>query len=287
MINLIYEPKRLSPLIIILGIILVVGIIGGAYYLGARKPTNVVLVPTPATSSHPPQPIVIHQVPSPTSKISNETLNWKIYSDPKAGFSFKYPTNVMLSSDQSNKPNTNFKLGIDSKMIDSIVAVFQPIGATSQKDIQARQEMERQLLQQEASMITSGQLPQFKNGIPTEESGYFFTKVDKIGNIYAADYINTAGYGNACNVHFDRGILFYSNSYRVMISITPIDITPIVQSMPDYFNKYNNTWCWSNSKFTDPGSSFRNAILSGKGSSTAQSWYAVLDQILSTFRFTQ
>lgn len=217
---------------------------------------------------------------------ANQNANWQTYTDLNAGFSFKYPPSMVFSSDQTQNTNALYKITVSSQTVDSIVSTYQPLGATTQQQMQDGQAMERQLLQQEASMISQGQVPQFKNGMPRDEAGDMFIKVEKIGNTFGVDYINVSGYGDGCYVHFDRGILFYRNNYRVTLSIAPIDITPIAKSMPDYFGQYTNQWCWNKSKYNDPESSFENIVLNGNGSPAVQSWYHALDQILSTLTFT-
>ncbi len=85
--------KGFSLLFIILGIILVIGIAGGAYYLGK----------TQITKPQPPNPVVLAQTPQPTpassvvpSSTSDETANWKTYTNTKYGYIIKYPDNWTL-----------------------------------------------------------------------------------------------------------------------------------------------------------------------------------------------
>lgn len=80
--------KGFSPLIIILGIILVIGIASGAYYFGKTQ------VPKPQSQN----PVITSQIPqttptpspSPAPSGAGETANWKTYTNNY--FTFKYPT---------------------------------------------------------------------------------------------------------------------------------------------------------------------------------------------------
>lgn len=124
--------RGFAPILIIIGILIIVSIVGGAYYLGTRKPTTVVPSPTPTVTSQTPQSTFI---PSPVPQKScksdkdcnigykckietcaapmivcpsnaepdcgksvcsgyciDETANWKIYTNLKYKFAVKYPT---------------------------------------------------------------------------------------------------------------------------------------------------------------------------------------------------
>lgn len=82
-INLMNQ-KGFAPVIILI-VILILAVLGsGAYLLGksATKPQNPVVVQTP-------KPIITPQA----SSVSDETAEWKIFTDNERGFLFKYPSN--------------------------------------------------------------------------------------------------------------------------------------------------------------------------------------------------
>lgn len=79
--------KGQTPILIIVGILVVVVIAGGAYYLG--RTTNPKPSPTPVVTSQSPQPT---PNASPTPTDAGETANWITYTNIKANYSFKYPT---------------------------------------------------------------------------------------------------------------------------------------------------------------------------------------------------
>lgn len=94
--------RGFTPLFIILGIALVIGIAGGAYYLGKTQ------IPkqqsqNPVVNSQTPQPTTISQttsIPSPT--LSDETANWKTYTNTKCKYSIAFPNNYKTLSDFIN-----------------------------------------------------------------------------------------------------------------------------------------------------------------------------------------
>lgn len=84
--------KGFAPLIIILGILVILGIAGGAFYLGRSTISNP--SPTPAVTSQITPPLNPSTNPAPTG--SGETDNWKTYTNTQAGISFKYPNNWIV-----------------------------------------------------------------------------------------------------------------------------------------------------------------------------------------------
>lgn len=92
------KQKGQSPILIIVGI-LVVGLIGGAYYLGTQKSQN----QTPVATQTPQPSTPPDASPAPTG--AGETANWKTYNNitPGWGFSIKYPSNLIIEMDSNFK----------------------------------------------------------------------------------------------------------------------------------------------------------------------------------------
>lgn len=88
--------------------LLVAGVlIDGAYYIGTLK--NKPQTQNPVIISQTPQPTAISQtipISSPTS--TNETTSWKTYTNTKYGFSLKYPSELSISSDESQLKDGTF-----------------------------------------------------------------------------------------------------------------------------------------------------------------------------------
>ena len=83
-----YKQKGFTPIIILIGILIVALIGSGAYYLGNKK------APLPS-----PSPVSVQ--PSSTSSSSDETLNWKTYKNDKYGIEFQYPDSWMLDDHEA------------------------------------------------------------------------------------------------------------------------------------------------------------------------------------------
>lgn len=77
-------------------VLLVIGGIAGAYYLG-KNTNKTTLTPQPTSQ-------VKSSSPTPEPNGSTETANWKVYTNQKYKFSFKYPENwyVLDQADQWN-----------------------------------------------------------------------------------------------------------------------------------------------------------------------------------------
>lgn len=83
------EQKGLAPIVIV--VLMAVLAVGG--YLIYKLPRTVTPLPTPQTTPAPsPTPS-----PSPAPTGTKETADWKIYSNPKLGYSVKYPKSWYLS----------------------------------------------------------------------------------------------------------------------------------------------------------------------------------------------
>ncbi len=80
-----------AGVLIIVGILVVVVIVGGAYFLGMSRNTSP--VPQPAPQIVKPQP-----TPASESTSSAETANWKTYTNNIFKYSFQYPPTLAVSN---------------------------------------------------------------------------------------------------------------------------------------------------------------------------------------------
>lgn len=115
--------KGLAPILIVL--ILAATLVGG-YFIYQRQ-----AVPKP----YHPAPTAAPEIkPSPTS---DETVNWKTYTNSMYGFAFQYPPNLMPNEDRSmskdkplvdfydesgSAPHLEWNLYVDKKAIDIILS---------------------------------------------------------------------------------------------------------------------------------------------------------------------
>lgn len=91
--------KGFAPILIILGIVLLLGAVGGAYYFGqssVKPSTSVSQTPvsnsqTSISPTQSPAKTTISPTPTSVPTVVDETVSWKTYVNTKYGFSFKYP----------------------------------------------------------------------------------------------------------------------------------------------------------------------------------------------------
>lgn len=82
---------------LVLGIVFVIllAIIGGAYFLGR----NSVLKELNPTAPAIPSPDPVFYEPTPTPAL-DETADWKTYTNPQLGYSIKHPSNIVFKHDR-------------------------------------------------------------------------------------------------------------------------------------------------------------------------------------------
>lgn len=124
-------PERVQKgfvlVLILLGVLVITGLVGGAFYFGKQKisesqlPAQVVTSQTPSPTSSPTSSLI---TPPTVLPIPNEIVNWKTYENSDLGLKFKYPAsfsyNYLISGDEYNpgrnliftSNNTYFDLGI-------------------------------------------------------------------------------------------------------------------------------------------------------------------------------
>lgn len=95
--------KGFAPIIVIIGILVIAALTGGAYYLGTQKPP----APTP----------VINQRSKATPTTVDETADWKTYTNTLIGFALKYPPDAGEYKDLNIYPQY---FGVEKQTYDSV-----------------------------------------------------------------------------------------------------------------------------------------------------------------------
>lgn len=104
--------KGQTGILILAGIVLVIALVGGAYYLG--KSATLKSSPAPVVTSPASRDEQTPQ-PSPSSSPSlDETANWKTYTSTKYGFTLKYPNDWEIKSENEIVDSVTTKTTLQS-----------------------------------------------------------------------------------------------------------------------------------------------------------------------------
>lgn len=205
---------------------------------------------------------VFMTTPSPSPVAFTPPSDWKTYSIPEIGFSFKYPPDVIWTQKQES---SQIQLWTSATKLDALTDDAWFSRSFAEKDL-------RQL-----------QVGQY--GEETGMAKNYLKQVISVQGVNMKKYLTLAGL-SCTDVYFTRMVYFYKGDYLMMIGL--IGPRRVIQAEnPSYFAV--NQDC-------DPGASvwrddkvaqFAQDVSSGKLSGAAKEWYQTFDQILSTFQFTE
>jgi hypothetical protein len=229
-----------SPLLVVVALLLllvVVGLVGVVIFLLKRPTPTAVLT----TSSPTPAPA------APNQQWAVNTTNWLTYTDPVAGFSFKYPQTVLLNDESDNKSKIHLSVLVE-KVADMPEDMPTPF-------------LGRHDAVKEKAELTQGG-----------------TTAIKIGSLYARPSY-TYSLFEECSVMFVRRLAFYPADYRAVLTLTAPE-EPVMNAMPTFFT--TNTTCpnrvWDHTK----NSGFETALTQHQGQGIAQEWYDTFYAIADT-----
>ena len=93
-------------ILIIVGILVVVAMAGGAYFLGRSSKSVPTTQPIPQTVNSQSTPTISESTSSavyPAPSGAGDMANWKTYTNTKTGYQFKYPSNHTAYSEVDQK----------------------------------------------------------------------------------------------------------------------------------------------------------------------------------------
>lgn len=184
------------------------------------------------------------------------------YADNQAGFSLSYPATVSLGG----TPEEKLFLTIRSTLITNLDA---PLG------------FDKKTAQEDAAALAQGQFGYRYIGCALEQS----EQVRKIGGeekLYGKIYMSLVCL-EACDVKFDRTIIFYNNGYQIVITLSA-NKEKIINSMPEYFQtdpaNCSNKPFWNYNLINK----FNQTLIDQQGSADAQQWYETFNEIVDSIR---
>ncbi|MDO8577043.1 MAG: hypothetical protein Q7R82_01740 [Candidatus Daviesbacteria bacterium] len=89
-----FHERGFAPLILLVGMLVIIGVAGGAYFFGKSQ----------VAKSQPSNPVIASQTPqiTPTpASTPDETANWKTYSNNANGYSLRYPGDLLIETDKA------------------------------------------------------------------------------------------------------------------------------------------------------------------------------------------
>jgi|GEM_PF-5225451 hypothetical protein len=178
-----------------------------------------------------------------------DTSNWKTYSDPKIGFSFKYPDTVLINDESGN--TDKLILYVSSEKLSDIPDVL-PL------------RMGRLDLLEERDRLTKG-----------EGEGLI-----KIGGLYGQTSTILSQF-EVCSVIFSKNMTFYPGAYHVRLSLSGPK-NEIMADMPDFFTTDPENCGTSKTWNFDRMSVFESTLADNKGAGMGQTWYNTFYDILDT-----
>jgi|GEM_PF-6642430 len=197
--------------------------------------------------------------PTPTSS-ADPTSDWQTYQND-LGFSFKYPPLFLLNS--SIKGSNQNVIFINVKNLSDYTDA--PLGYDLKTALDDQSSLENNTFG-----YTYGSIPKSQ-------------QIKKLSDNISVKTFTILQQLEVCDVQFTRTAIFYYNNHQIVITVSAPHT--LIGEMPEYFttdeHSCNNIPVWK------PNNTFFDDLLSSKAPQQALSWYTSLDQILSTFKFTQ
>lgn len=187
------------------------------------------------------------------SETTPNTTGWQTYTNSEAGFSFKYPSSVILS-ENPNATKQTLTVTVDkvATLPDELPLSLGRIDALSEKARLEKNEGEELIKIGALNGQTQTILSQFE----------------------------------VCSVLFTRQLTFFPGEYRVILTLVGPQQT-IITEMPEFFSS-DKTNCGSQPVWNrDKIDTFEPMLKRQQGRGMAQEWYDTFDQIVQTVSLTK
>jgi len=197
--------------------------------------------------------------------IEDETDLWQYYENNDAGFSLKYPHNVILGNKNMNESGNEYYLSINVNNVDFLEGTMGYNEETALKNI---------------VFLEKGE---YGEGVDFSLSNS--EKVRNIGKVNAQEFAVLSRF-EICNVVFEKKLYFFSNNYQVVITLYG-PIKSFINNLSDYFtvNESNcgqeKIWSMENNK----PEQFYKDLEDKKMPENVQAWYSTFNDIVNTIKF--
>ncbi|HCM82390.1 MAG: hypothetical protein UV63_C0033G0023 [Microgenomates group bacterium GW2011_GWC1_43_11] len=244
-------PKQPFPVwVIFLLLFLVSIIVGMGTYIGFqqgmfRKKTTIV---TPTNS---PTPI--------STTMITPGADWKTFRDEKAGLTLKYPPTVLLNGDGKGRAQPILSVSVES--VDSIPEEL-PLSKGRKEALADKEALEKGVAQTIGDFAASDALV-------------------RIGNTYNGRLTSTLSRFEVCSVIFSRSLVFYPDTYRVIIGLSGNN-EHIMSDMPEFFTTDTANCSDQNVWNRDMMGTFIPTLAKGQGKGAGQEWYDTFTAIVKT-----
>lgn len=207
------------------------------------------------------------EIPSSQPQKASVTLSvregWKTYTDKTAGFSFQYPENVLLATEP--KEVTDSVLTV---MVDPIDALPEeaPLGMDKNTALVDREALRRGEAKTTGDFAASDGLVQFPS--------------------LNARLTSTLSRFDVCSVVFERRLVFYPGTYRVILTFTGVP-ERIMRDMPEFFT-IDPANCGREMRVWDRGNmgDFMPTLAQKKGRGAGQEWFDTFNSVIQTIALT-
>ncbi len=196
----------------------------------------------------------------PTNPVADPKASWKLYEDKAAGFSLKYPADLILHQPDDNYSQSNLELYIGSGKIESL---SDPMGYDKETAIKVEQA-----------------LRQGNYGEPINMPLDVSRKVKNLGPINAQQFMVLSQL-DACDLRLDKHLIFFNNNYEVLITLQGSK-DAIISENPQYFTVDEEN-CGEETMWNfDKQDQFYQDLVDGKLTGEAQKWFNLFDDIVDT-----
>ena len=197
--------------------------------------------------------------------IEDETDLWQYYENEDAGFSLKYPHNVVLNTGTIDRNSDQFSLYINVNNVDSLEGTMGYNEETALKNM---------------VFLEKGEYGEGEDFSLSNSE-----KVRNLGKVNAQDFAVLLRF-EICDVAFEKKLYFFNNNYQIVITLyAPRQL--FIDNLSDYLivNKDNcgqeEVWDIENNK----PEQFYDDLKNGAMPENIQTWYSTFNEIVDTIKF--